>query len=191
MMNKQHQHIPDLAEAARKCAQAGIRTTFNLIFGYPGEEEEHRRETLRVMGEIGARFPNVMFSPNMFTPYPGIPIWPELNEKGLSEPESLAGWADIDLGITRLPWLSGADFRRLERSIEYFLLDVNMGRRRAGQGLQALMVKIARMPVRWRLRKGFFECPLELWVGEVRRWLVVRRSLLTGQPLTFELSRNG
>jgi anaerobic magnesium-protoporphyrin IX monomethyl ester cyclase len=191
LMNKQHQHIPDIEEAARKCAQAGIQVTLNLIFGYPGEEEEHRRETLRFMGEIGARFRNVTFSPNMFTPYPGIPIWPELQEKGLEEPRSLTAWADIDLGITRLPWMSGTDFQRLERSIEYFLLDINMGRRHAREGLRALLLAIARTPVRWRLRKGFFRCPVELWIGAVRRWLVIRRSLLTGQPLSLELSRNG
>ncbi len=81
-MNKRHQHIPDICEAARKCARAGIRVTFNLIFGYPGEEERHRRETLRVMGEIAARFDNVTFSPNMFTPYPGIPIWPRTARAG-------------------------------------------------------------------------------------------------------------
>jgi anaerobic magnesium-protoporphyrin IX monomethyl ester cyclase len=191
LMNKQHQHIPDIEEAARKCAQAGIHVTFNLIFGYPGEEESHRRETLRVMGEIGTRFENVTFSPNMFTPYPGIPIWPELQEKGLNQPDSLTRWADIDLGITRLPWLSGTDFRQLERSIEYFLLDINMSRRQARDGLIALMLLAARTPIRWRLRKSFFRCPVELWVGSARRWLVVRRSLITGQPLTLELSKNG
>src|SRR5581483_7159126 len=60
-MNKRHEQIPDMFEAARKCAQAGIRATFNLIFGFPGERERHRRATLRVMGEIAARFDNVTF----------------------------------------------------------------------------------------------------------------------------------
>jgi len=55
-MNKGHQSIPDMYEAARKCARAGIRVTMNLIFGFPGEEERHRRETLRVMGDIGSRY---------------------------------------------------------------------------------------------------------------------------------------
>ncbi len=42
-MNKAHQHIPDMFEAARKCKRAGIRVTYNLIFGYPGEEDRHRK----------------------------------------------------------------------------------------------------------------------------------------------------
>jgi len=193
LMNKRHQQIPQIREAARKCARAGIRATFNLIFGYPGEQERHRRETLRVMGEIGSEFDNVGFSPNMFTPYPGIPIWPELRARGLREPDSLAAWAGIDLGVTRLPWLSGPGFKRLERSIEYFLLDasLNKQRRRMRSAAARWLMNLLRKPVHWRLRNSFFGCPIELWLGMVREWLTVRRSLLTGQPLSLELSRNG
>ena len=115
-MNKAHQHIPDMFEAARKCHHAGIRATFNLIFGYPGERQEHRNETLRIMREIGSRFDNVTFSPNLFTPYPGIPIWPELRELGLKEPESLEEWADFGLGQVALPWLEESESRDLARS---------------------------------------------------------------------------
>lgn len=193
LMNKQHQHVPEIREAARKCARAGIRVTFNLIFGFPGEQERHRRETLRVMAEIAARFDNASFSPNMFTPYPGIPIWPELRAGGLAEPDSLAAWADVDLGITRLPWLSGASFKRLERSIEYFLLDASLNKQhgRLRSAPARFLMHLLRKPLHWRLRNSYFRFPVELWIGMAQRWLVVRRSLLTGQPLSFELSRNG
>jgi radical SAM superfamily enzyme YgiQ (UPF0313 family) len=77
-MNKRHQSIPDMYEAAAKCERAGIRVTYNLIFAYPGEKDSDRNETFRVMGEIADRHQNVSFSPNLFTPYPGIPIWPPL-----------------------------------------------------------------------------------------------------------------
>jgi len=193
LMNKRHQYVPDIEEAARKCARAGIRVTLNLIFGYPGEQDVHRRETLSVMGEIGAKFDNVVFSPNMFTPYPGVPIWPELQREGLTEPDSLEKWADIDLGITRLPWLSGASFKRLERSISYFLLEANLNktRRRARSSIARSLWNAARKPILWRLRSSFFRFPVELWIALAQRRLTVRRSLLTGQPLSLELSKNG
>ncbi len=105
-MNKAHQHIPDMFEAARKCAAANIRVTYNLIFAFPGENDAHRKETLRTMGQIAERYSNVSFSPNLFTPYPGIPIWPELREKGLREPVTLEEWASMGLGGIELPWLS-------------------------------------------------------------------------------------
>jgi len=190
-MNKAHQHIPDMFEAARKCAAAGIRVTYNLIFGYPGEEDRHRRETLKVMGQIAERFDNVSFSPNVFTPYPGIPIWPQLRSMGLPEPQSLLQWADIDLGIAKLPWLQGKSFDTLQRGISYFLLDnrINKTRRRSKWAATQSILSAARRPLHWRIRNYAFDWPLELWLSMARRWLVVRRSLLTGQPLTRELAK--
>jgi anaerobic magnesium-protoporphyrin IX monomethyl ester cyclase len=192
-MNKRHQHIPDIHEAARKCSQAGIRVTLNLILGYPGEEERHRKETLRVMGEIASRYENVTFSPNVFVPYPGIPIWPELRERGLAEPSSLEEWARIDLGTNTLPWLQGRVFTRLQRSISYFLLDdqLKKARRKSRSGSLRRALAVVRQPLCWRLRHSFFDLPLELWLSMAQQWLVVRRSLLTGQGLSRVFTKAG
>jgi anaerobic magnesium-protoporphyrin IX monomethyl ester cyclase len=185
-MNKAHQRIPDMFEAARKCHRAGIRTTYNLIFGYPGEEEADRNQTLRVMGEIAERFDNVTFSPNLFTPYPGIPIWPQLRDLGLKEPGSLTEWAGYGLGQAELPWLDRAACRSLERFTSYFLLENHMtkAQRRARSPLSRWMMSVLRKPLHWRLRRHFFRWPVELWISMARQWLVVRRSLLTGVALS-------
>jgi anaerobic magnesium-protoporphyrin IX monomethyl ester cyclase len=190
-MNKAHQHIPDMFEAARKCARSGIRVTYNLIFGYPGEEDRHRRETLKVMGEIAERFDNVSFSPNVFTPYPGIPIWPQLRAMGLPEPESLLEWASIDLGTNKLPWLQNKSFDSLQRGISYFLLDnqINKLRRGSNSATMQLLLQTARKPLHWRISNSAFAWPLELWLSMAKQWLVVRRSLLTGQSLSHELAK--
>jgi radical SAM superfamily enzyme YgiQ (UPF0313 family) len=190
-MNKRHQEVGDMFETARKCSRAGIRATFNLIFGYPGEEERHRWETLRVMGEIAGRFEGVSFSPNVFTPYPGIPIWPQLRELGIPEPQSLAAWADVDLGSNRLPWLQDESFDRLSRSISYFLLNnkLDKARRRSRSAVAQSFLRLLRRPLAWRIRNHFFSWPLELWFVMAQRWLAVRRSLLTGQPLSHSLSK--
>ena len=37
LMNKRHQRVDEMYETARKAELGGIRVTFNLIFGYPGE----------------------------------------------------------------------------------------------------------------------------------------------------------
>jgi len=177
-------------EAARKCHGAGIHITFNLIFGYPGEQECDRNQTLRVMGEIAERFDNVTFSPNLFTPYPGIPIWPELRELGLKEPDSLSEWARCGLGQAELPWLNRDAGRRLQRGISYFLLDnhVNEVRRRARSSAKRRIMALLRKPLHWRIRHHFFGWPLELWLSMARHWLVVRRSLLTGISLSRSLT---
>jgi radical SAM superfamily enzyme YgiQ (UPF0313 family) len=188
-MNKGHERIADMFEAARKCGKAGIRCTYNLIFGYPGETEADRKDTLRVMGEIAAKFDHVTFSPNLFTPYPGIPIWPELRELGMDEPASLEEWAGCGLDGARLPWLEGPELRTLERGMSYFQLDNHIKKARRNARSTPIRAALAwlRKPLYWRLRHHFFRWPFELWISMAREWLVIRRSLLTGEPLARTL----
>jgi anaerobic magnesium-protoporphyrin IX monomethyl ester cyclase len=188
-MQKSHQEVDDMFEAARKCLAAGIRVTYNLIFGYPGEEERHRRETLQVMGRIGEQFDNVTFSPNLFTPYPGIPIWPELRAAGLAEPTTLLEWASMGLGQTDLPWLQAEDVTEVERSMSYFLLANQLTKRsrHSKSGFAREGLRLLQKPLHWRLKNHVFSLPFELWVSMANEWLVMRRSLLTGQPLGRQL----
>jgi anaerobic magnesium-protoporphyrin IX monomethyl ester cyclase len=192
-MHKAHQTIDDMFEAARKCRDAGIRVTYNLIFGYPGEEDRHRRETLRVMGKIAEQFENVTFSPNLFTPYPGIPIWPELLAAGLSEPQSLEEWASVGLGQAKLPWLSEEASGELSRSMSYFML-ANELSKLIGKSNSTLGRKGMRLllnGLHWRLKHHAFSWPVELWASMAQHWLVVRRSLLTGDPLGHQMKEVG
>ncbi len=184
MMNKRHQHLDEMYETARKAELGGIRVTFNLIFGYPGETEKDRVETLQTMNDIARKHRNVGFSPNIFTPYPGIPIWPQLKEMGVKEPESLEEWATLPLGENVLPWLRGAELRRLERMLDYFMVNNNIRRtmqqtKLAGRALNALLTK----PMQWRMRSKVFFFPWEVWVARATDRVVSRRSLLTGVPL--------
>ncbi len=184
-MHKAHQKIEDMFEAARKCRDAGIRVTYNLIFGYPGEEDRHRRQTLRVMGQIAEQFENVTFSPNLFTPYPGIPIWPELLEAGLREPQSLEEWASVGLGQAELPWLTGRASVELARSMSYFMLANQLSKitRQSRSNLGRKGMRLLQKPLYWRLKNHAFSLPVELWASMAQHWLVVRRSLLTGDAL--------
>src|ERR1700753_4472902 len=133
LMNKRHQRVDEMYETARKAQLGGIRVTFNLIFGYPGETEADRITTFQTMSDIGRQFPNVSFSPNIFTPYPGIPIWPQLRELGVPEPHSLVEWMDMPLGANMLPWLKGKELARLNRLGEYFLLNSQICRQTDSQ----------------------------------------------------------
>jgi radical SAM superfamily enzyme YgiQ (UPF0313 family) len=188
LMNKKHQRIADMFETARKTEQAGIRVTFNVILGYPGETEKDRLETFRIMSEIARQYSNVSFSPNIFTPYPGIPIWPQLRAMGLREPQSLEEWEVVALGNNLLPWLQGEELRRMRRMIEFFLLNNQI--RRATSGARWMGSRARRAlsaPLRWRLRHNRYEFPWELWVARVTEQLVTRRSLLTGQALAHSV----
>jgi radical SAM superfamily enzyme YgiQ (UPF0313 family) len=184
LMNKKHQRIDEMYETARKSEQAGIRVTFNLILGYPGETEADRLETFRTMSDIACKHSNVSFSPNIFTPYPGIPIWPQLRNMGVREPQSLEEWANVDLGSNHLPWLQGSELDRLKRMLEFFLLHNQIRKVAAGAPWIRRGVRRALgAPLRWRLRRNEFAVPWELWLARATERLVTRRSLLTGQTL--------
>jgi radical SAM superfamily enzyme YgiQ (UPF0313 family) len=187
LMNKRHQRVDEMFETARKASLAGIRVTFNLIFGYPGETEADRVTTLRTMSEIGREFRNVTFSPNIFTPYPGIPIWPQLRELGVREPQSLREWMELPLGANVLPWLQGKDAERLQLMLDYFLLNNQIHRGRKSQSLLRRSVRrMVQAPVRWRMKSARYSFPWELWLTRSTERLVQRRSLVTGQPLPKE-----
>jgi anaerobic magnesium-protoporphyrin IX monomethyl ester cyclase len=184
LMNKRHQRVNEMYETARKANLAGIRVTFNLIFGYPGETEADRSITFQTMNDIARQFPNVSFSPNIFTPYPGIPIWPQLRELGVPEPHSLREWMDMPLGANMLPWLKGKELARLERMTEYFLLSSKFYRDTARRSRLRQAVRfVIESPIRWRLRSSQSFFPWELWLARLTERLALRRSLVTGQDL--------
>jgi anaerobic magnesium-protoporphyrin IX monomethyl ester cyclase len=188
LMNKKHQRIDDMYETARKTEKAGFRVTFNIILGYPGETEADRVETFRIMSEIARRYSNVSFSPNVFTPYPGIPIWPQLKQMGVREPQSLEEWNDLPLGTNVLPWLRGEELRRLRRMLEFFLLNNQIRKATSGhRWLRRGFRRALGAPIRWRLRSSQFAFPWELWVAKTTERLVTRRSLLTGQTLSHSM----
>ncbi len=184
LMNKRFQHVEQMAETARKADLAGIHIVFNIILGYPGETEADRQETFRFMSDLARQYWNISFSPNIFTPYPGIPIWGQLREMGVREPQCLAEWETLALGHNVLPWLQGEELRRLRRSLEYFLLNNQL--RKAAKTLPWLrrgFRKALGAPIRWRIRKNRYSFPWELWASRTLAKTVTRRSLLTGEKL--------
>ncbi|WP_158944202.1 B12-binding domain-containing radical SAM protein [Granulicella sp. S190] len=187
LMNKRHQRVDEMYETARKAQLGDIRVTFNLIFGYPGETEADRIITFQTMSDIGRQFPNVSFSPNIFTPYPGIPIWPQLRELGVSEPKNLREWMDMPLGANMLPWLKGKELARLQRMLKYFLLNSQIYReQKKPSRLRHTVRFIVQTPIRWRLRSSNYYFPWELWLSNLSERIVLRRSLVTGQELPKE-----
>jgi anaerobic magnesium-protoporphyrin IX monomethyl ester cyclase len=184
-MNKHHQSVEQMVETARKSELAGIHVTFNVILGYPGETEADRQQTFRIMSDIAREYWNISFSPNIFTPYPGIPIWPQLKELGVGEPQTLEAWEELALGHNVLPWLQGEELQRLRRSLEYFLLNNQIRKAtRKHAWLRRGFRRALGVPIRWRIGRNRYSFPWELWVSRTVEKVVTRRSLLTGQKLS-------
>ena len=185
LMNKRFQTLDQIVETARKTHLAGMHVVFNIILGYPGETEADRQKTFQVMSDIAKEYWDVSFSPNIFTPYPGLPIWPQLKELGVREPQSLEEWQKFALGASALPWLQGEELRRLRRSLEYFLLNnqIRKATKRSAWLRQGFRRALG-APVRWRISKNRYSFPWELWVSRAVEHVTTRRSLLTGQKLS-------
>src|SRR6202011_6252502 len=105
--------------AADKLRQAGIRASFNMIFGFPGEGESERRESIRLIMDICRKYPGAEFWTNIFTPYPGAPIMERAFELGIQVPKTFEEWSEFFPRYTVLPWMAGKKHERMQTMREY------------------------------------------------------------------------
>jgi len=169
-MNKRFQNLDEIHGMTGRLLEAGIRPSFNIIFGYPGEGPQERRLTVEFITRTCRRYPGAEFWTNIFTPYPGAPFMNEVEKLGVRLPEAFEGWVDFFPKYTRLPWLDGAEHRRLQTMREYLRVaftrvPVSADRSRPVQ--RAFRNLISR-PARWRLDHDVFALPAELWAKD---WL--------------------
>ena len=168
LMNKDFQKLETIYLAADRLTQAEIRPSFNIIFGFPGETEVERRESIDLIMNICRRYPQAEFWTNIFTPYPGSPVMKKAFELGIQVPNSFEGWADFFPRYTVLPWLKGQEHRRVQRMREYLRVAFN----RVPIGVQKkhpvarLVHRTISLPARWRLDHSFYDAPLELWLKD-------------------------
>jgi len=173
LMNKTFQSLDTIHTAAAKLTAAGIRPSFNIIFGFPGEGERERRQTVRFIMDVCRRYPGAEFWTNIFTPYPGSPIMRRAFELGIDVPQTLEGWSDFFPRYTTLPWLKGRDHQRVQTMREYLRLAfhrVPIGVRRK-TSLEKTLHALLAVCARWRLDHDFYSCPFEIYLkNRVESW---------------------
>jgi anaerobic magnesium-protoporphyrin IX monomethyl ester cyclase len=166
LMNKDFQKIDTIYQAATLLTEAGIRPSFNMIFGFPGESEKQRRESIRLMLDICRKFDTAEWWTNIFTPYPGAPVMKRAFELGIQVPKTFEGWADFFPRYTVLPWLKGKQHERVQRMREYLRVAFN----RVPIGVQKkhpinqLVHRSISLPARWRLQHDVYSAPVDLWL---------------------------
>lgn len=188
-MNKNFQKIETIEDAAARCSAAGIRPSFNVIFGFPGEGAAERRETIQLILSVCRRHPGAEFWTNIFTPYPGSPIMARAEELGIRPPQTLAGWADYFPRYTVLPWLQGREHRRVQRMRDYLRVAFNRvpiaadRRRRATRWVH----EVISVPAQWRLERDVYGLPVELWLKRLaNRLLEAPKPKVDAQQLEAE-----
>jgi anaerobic magnesium-protoporphyrin IX monomethyl ester cyclase len=188
-MNKDFQKLETIYEAARKLNEAGIRPSFNMIFGFPGEGDAERRESIQLIMNICRRYPGAEFWTNIFTPYPGSPVMERAFELGIQVPKSLEGWVDFFPRYTKLPWLSGKKHQRVQTMRDYLRVAFNripIGKREVHPVNRAVHELIS-IPARWRLDHDVYAAPVELWLkNSVNRWFPPVKSKVDAHQLEAE-----
>jgi len=168
LMGKTFQKIETIYEAAERLTAAGIRPSFNMIFGYPGERETDRRQSIALIMDICRRYPRAEFWTNIFTPYPGAPVMERAFELGIQVPATLEEWVDFFPRYTVLPWLKGAGHRKVQVMREY--LRAAFTRIPIGVQRKSLLQRVVHgsigIPARWRLDHNFYSLPFELWIKD-------------------------
>ncbi len=152
-------------EASRRCWEADIRASFGFIFGLPAEQEEDLRLTLDLIDQIYRSNPRADCYTNIFTPYPGSPLWPVSVQKGFVPPSCFEEWADFYPRITRLPWHSAAQHRRLQAIRQYLRFgyhQVNVGEKAHSRRHQ-MVLNLFQPSSRLRIRHKRFEIPWEVY----------------------------
>lgn len=184
-MQKGWQDFDTVYEAASRCLEAGIRPSFNIIFAFPGETRKERRETIELMMDVCRRFPGAEFWTNIFTPYPGSPIFDRVKELGIEAPVSLEGWADYFPRYTRLPWLDGSEHRRLQVTRDYLRIAFErfpISADRRGK-VARLVQRVISLPARWRLDHDIYDLPVELWVNSRVKKVVASKPAVDAKRL--------
>jgi anaerobic magnesium-protoporphyrin IX monomethyl ester cyclase len=184
-MGKDWQDFEQIYESAARCIEAGIRPSFNIIFAFPGEGKNERRETIQFMMDVCRRFPGAEFWTNIFTPYPGSPIFARTKELGIEVPNSLEGWADFFPRYTRLPWLKGTEHQRLQVTRDYLRVAfdrIPIGADKRGK-IARLVQKTISFPARWRLDHDMYRMPVELWINSKVKQFVASKPAVDAKRL--------
>lgn len=151
-------------EAVDRCRDADIRASFGFIFGLPGERPEDLQATVDLIGRIYARSDRADCHTNIFTPYPGSPLWQPSLDLGVVPPATLEEWVEYFPRVTVLPWLQGAEHRRLQDIRQYLRLgypNVRVGEDRGSLRHRAAL-RLLGPSARWRMRHHRYDLPVEI-----------------------------
>jgi len=189
LMNKDFQKLEHAYEVAERLTVAGVKPAFNMIFGFPGEEERHRKQSVDLIMNICRRYPNAEFCTNIFTPYPGAPVMERAFELGIQAPATMEGWAEFFPRYQVLPWLKGKTHREVQTMRDY--LRVAFRRDAVGRyqrsWLNRTVFDMIAAPARWRLDHSFFRFPVELWAKNwVDKVVSPPKPLVDPTPLATE-----
>jgi anaerobic magnesium-protoporphyrin IX monomethyl ester cyclase len=107
--------LDQVRTTAEMCTRHGVGAIFNFIVGFPGESEDNMRATLALAKELRRSNPEFETPIFYYRPYPGNPMAELSAENGYVFPRGLEEWADFDYVGGRGPWITAAQWNKVER----------------------------------------------------------------------------
>ncbi len=98
--------VQDIIRLNQKLSGIPIKVRYNFIVGFPGETMQEINSTLTLIDQLKAENPN-MDAPflNIYTPYPGTPLFAEAQKLGLQSPQNTEGWINYQWNSCVGNWL--------------------------------------------------------------------------------------
>jgi len=175
--------VEDNLETVRRLHEHNISIGFSFMFGFPYDlprerlEKEHERELIATMKTIAEFSENYLegdyYLLFLFTPYPGVQLFPRYKELGYVPPDSFEGWSEVNLNeADSCPWVT----RRLLRLYRHCLksnwffmhkLETVIFRRSKRLLLRryaSFCCRKSRGILKERINKGKLSLPLIFWI---------------------------
>lgn len=88
--------IKDVYEANKKLAGRNFAIKYNFIIGFPEENMDDVKKTVKLALDLYKENRNVWFPFNIFTPFPGTPMFNKAVEYGFNPPEKFEEWEKLE-----------------------------------------------------------------------------------------------
>lgn len=89
--------VDAVVKANLKLRRVGITPIYSWMTGFPGETIWHTRQTLQLMRRLLQDNPQThVYSLNIYSPYPGTPLYEKCKEDGMQSPQKLIEWTRTD-----------------------------------------------------------------------------------------------
>jgi radical SAM superfamily enzyme YgiQ (UPF0313 family) len=145
-----------------------ISATFGFIVGLPEEGFQNTLQTLVTIKEIKRINPNFEFNIFFYTPYPGTALFDEIVRRGYRVPQTLDEWSNLDFVKYAGYWLDPLEQDYVQRFKFYARLGTEARFKRP-------WFYPARKIAAARLRKSYFQFPVEMQVSNMVRNNIFRR----------------
>ena len=112
----------EIREANSRLGEYQIGVRYNFILGFPTETTTDLEKTLTLIRQLKDENPNCL-PPflNIYTPYPGTPLFGLATRMGFVAPKMLEDWAEVHWNSATLPWLSEHTASEYEKLSQHFL----------------------------------------------------------------------